>query len=298
MNLDNFSPAVERALLCAGLRQLRYDANQTQSEVARDLEWSLAKVSRIELGTSSISKTDLEALLRHYNADQQRTDELIVRARNARMSGWWGRFASIDDKSFEAYIGYEDGASSIRVWEPLLVPALLQTPEYTVQIMETWGVSPEAIELGVELRKERQRRLAARAPEQCYLLDETLLRRSVGTSVPDQLRHLALVAQKPAVTIRVVPFGIGPHFGLRGGFVLLSFDGPLDDVLYLESARRGDLLIAETKDQYAGRDVPMLDSPSGEIARYDDNFGSLMKLALDPSESLELIEGIAADMVT
>jgi hypothetical protein len=61
------------------------------------------------------------------------------------------------------------------------------------------------------------------------------------------------------------------------------FDGPLEDVLYLESARRGDLLAAETRDQYAGRDVPMLDSASEEIARYIDSFKGLMKLALGAS---------------
>lgn len=295
MNPDHFSPTVERAMLCAELRRLRAAKGETQTQVADALEWSLAKFSRIECGTASIRRTDLEALLRHYDVDPDPTEELIKRARNARTVGWWEHLASSEDRGFELYVGYEDGASSIRVWEPLQVPALLQIPDYTKQVMQTWGVSEDAIELGVKLRQERQERLAARAPEQCYLLDETLLRRSVGNSMPDQLRHLIYVAHKPAVTIQVIPYNRGPHFGLRGPFVLLGFDGPLNDVLYLESARRGDLLIANARDQYAGRDVPMLDSPPSESARYDDGFKSMLKLALSASESLKLIERIAAE---
>ena len=105
--------------------------------------------------------------------------------------------------------------------------------------MEAWGISPDVIAAGVKLREERQRRIAARSPEQYYVLDEAVIRRPVGSAMPDQLRHLIRISQKPNVTIRIIPFSQGPHFGLRGPFVLLSFDGPLDSVLYLESARRG-----------------------------------------------------------
>ena len=74
---------------------------------------------------------------------------------------------------------------------------------------------------------------------------------------------------------------------------MLSFDGPLDDVLYLESSRRGDLLIAETKDLYVGPNVPKVEDPADEIARYQDGFAGLLKMALDAAESLKLIKQVA-----
>ena len=223
-------------------------------------------------------------------------EELTQRAREARTPGWWEDFDFGSDKGFEAYVGYEDGASSIRMWQPLVVPGLIQTPQYTWQTMEAWGVPPEAIARGVKIREERQKRVAQRRPEQYYLLDESVIRRPVGTAMPDQLRHLVRIAEKPWVTIRIIPFNKGPHFGLRGPFVLLGFDGPLDDVLYLESARRGDLLIAEAKDQVAGPSVPKVEDPADAFAQYEDGYTELLKIALSRTESQELLEEAATEL--
>jgi len=296
MSPESHGPQVERALLSSELKKLRTASGETQEAVATACEWSVAKFSRIENGTSSVRKADLEALLRHYGVDDAHIDELTVRAREARTPGWWEDYDFGSDKGFEAYVGYEDGASIIRMWQPLVIPGLLQTPQYTIQTMEAWGLMPEAITRGVKVREERQQRVAARAPEQYYVLDEAVIRRPVGHAMSEQLRHLIRVAEKPSVTIRVIPFSRGPHFGLRGPFVLLSFDVPLDDVLYLESARRGDLLIAETKDQVAGPSVPKVEDPADEVARYQDGYASLLKIALDPAESLALIEQAASDL--
>jgi hypothetical protein len=119
-------------------------------------------------------------------------------------------------------------------------------------------------------------------------LDETIIRRPIGDVMPEQLRHLRRVGEKPAVTIRVVPYSGGMHFGLRGSFVLLSFGGLLDDVLYLEGARRGDLLIGER--EAIGPGAPDTEHIGTELARYQDGFKSLLKIALEPDASLQLID--------
>lgn len=295
MSPESHGPAVERALLSAELKRLRSVSGETQEAVATACEWSVAKFSRIENGTSAVRKADLESLLRYYGVDEEIINELTQRAREARSPGWWEDFDFGADKGFEAYVGYEDGASVIRMFQPLVVPGLLQTPLYTRQTMEAWGVSPEAIATGVKLREERQRRVASRSPEQYYILDEAVIRRPVGSAMPEQLHHLIRIAQKPNVTIRIIPLSRGPHFGLRGPFVLLSFDGPLDDVLYLESARRGDLLIAETKDQLAGPNVPKVEDPAETVARYQDAYTGLLKLSLEPEETVKLLEDAAQE---
>ena len=296
MSPGSHGPAVERALLSAELKRLRIATGETQEAVAAACEWSVAKFSRIENGTSPVRKADLEALLRHYGVEATHIDELTQRAREARAPGWWEDFDFGADKGFEAYVGYEDGASVIRMSQPLVIPGLLQTPEYTLQTMEAWGLPAEAITQGIKLRKERQTRIADRQPRQVYILDEAVIRRSVGSAMPDQLRHLIQVGQKPAVTIHVIPFSKGPHFGLRGPFVLLSFNGPLDEVLYLESARRGDLLIADTKEQVSGPEVPKVTDPADEVARYHDGFSALLEIALDPDTSLAFIEQVAKEL--
>jgi transcriptional regulator with XRE-family HTH domain len=298
MNQVKPNPAIQRVTLRTELRRLRSDAQETQEQVARACEWSIAKFYRIEAGISSITKSDLEALLRHYGVDEGHTNELLQLAREARTPGWWEDYDLGADRGIKDYVGYEDGSSSIRIWQPLIVPSLLQTPQYTSQTMETWGVPEEAISSAVRLREERQRRIAERSPEQHYLLDETVIRRPIGTAMPDQLHHLVRVGSKPAVTIQVIPFTQGPHFGLRGPFTLLSFDGPLENALYLEGAREGDLLIAETRDVGAGLIIPKGEDPATELARYEDGFERLLKLALEPSESLAFIERTAAELAT
>jgi len=83
------------------------------------------------------------------------------------------------------------------------------------------------------------------------------------------------------------------HFGMQGPFVLLGFEGELEDVLYLESARRGDLFIAENRDQLGGPNVPKFENPADQVAKYQDGFARLLKISLPPKESLELIEQTA-----
>ena len=189
MNRASPSPAVQRAILRAELRRVRAARGETQEAVAKACEWSLAKFSRIETGVSSIKRADLEALLRHYAVSEGDMKELIQLGREARAPGWWEEYDFGADRGFADYVGYEDGASSIRVWQPLLVPGLLQTPQYTRQTMQAWGIPEEAISRRVKLRKDRQRRVAARSPMQYYLLDETVIRRAVGTAAHEQLRR-------------------------------------------------------------------------------------------------------------
>ena len=246
MSSEGPGPAVQRELLIQELKRLRMDKGETQEQVARAREWSVSKFTRIENGNSPISKSDLEGLLRYYGIDDQsRIDELVAWAKGAREPEWWTEFYQGDDKAFAAYLGWEDGASSIRMCQGLAIPGLLQTEPYMRALMAAYNTRPEDVKKSVALRLERQKRISKRAPEQIYILDETIIRRPIGDVMPDQLRHLLRIAEKPSVTIRIIPYTKGMHFGLKGSFVLLGFGGHLENVLYLEGARRGDLLIGQ-----------------------------------------------------
>jgi transcriptional regulator with XRE-family HTH domain len=288
MSSEGLGPAVQRELLIQELKRLRLGRKETQEQVARARDWSVSKFTRIENGISPISKSDLEGLLRYYGMeDQGHIDELVSWAKGAREPGWWLKFYHGGDRAFEAYLGYEDGASSIRMSHGLAVPGLLQTEAYMRALLATYNLPPEELEEAVKLRLERQRRIAARSPEQCYILDETIIRRPVGDVMHDQLRHLLRVAEKPSVTIRIIPYE-GMHFGLRGSFVLLGFGGRLDDVLYLEGARRGDLLIGER--EAIGPGAPDPEHLAAELARYQDGFDALLKIGRKKDDSLKIIE--------
>lgn len=283
---------VQRALLTNELRRLRAAARLGQEQVVQALDWSPSKLIRIEGGTVGISTTDLKALLDLYGVkEESRIGELVELARAARTRGWWRSFKSVQDEQYLNYVGYESGASIIRQAQGLLVPGLLQTPDYAADItLDYAGEYGRPVEELVELRLERQERVLGREkpPEQFYVLDEAVIRRRVGWRkdrklMPDQLRHLIEIGSLPYVTIQVIPFYMGAHFGLKGPFTLLSFDNELGDVLFLESAHRGDLTLS--------------DAASAElITSYHEAFEGLRRASLSPEQSLEFIEGVATEM--
>jgi hypothetical protein len=175
----------------------------------------------------------------------------------------------------------------------LLVPGILQTEKYARLVTNIYS-APEDADSIVQMRLARQEEVFARTPEQCHFLDEAVLRRRVGDTMPGQLRRLIELASRPEVTIRVIPFGAGPHFGMKGPFVLLGFDVPLGVVLFLESGRRNDLIICE---EAAYSDQILRDSsePAEIVASFEEGFSEIGRIALDEAESAALIERIVRE---
>jgi transcriptional regulator with XRE-family HTH domain len=286
-------PVVQRALLTAELLRLRHAVGLKQEDVASALEWSTSKLIRIEGGTVGMSITDLTALLRQYGVtDKDQVDELTKLARGARGRGWWNEYKNdVEDQAFLTFLGYEAGASVLRQSQGLLIPGLLQTEEYARALMSKY-VEPSAGDALVEIRMRRQEEMSSREkpPQQFYVIDEAVIQRRMAESndhriMARQLRHLIEVAGRPDVTLELIPFTVGPHFGMKGPFALLEFDGDLGDVLYLESARRGDLVVA-------GRDPQSAEL----ITVYQEAFNQLRSLSLGAERSVEVIDKVAKAM--
>lgn len=304
---EDHGPAVERALLTAELRHLRQAAGKRQQDAAQACDWSVSKLIRIEKGTAPLTKTDLEALLRYYEVkDEDRIRKLTERARAARQKGWWEDFKLGSDKAFLAYIGYEAGASSLRMPQSLVIPGLLQTPEYSAATLQAFQVPSEISQQVLDFRQERQRRVAGRGTKQTYILDEAVLTRPAflrqaeggprANIMPAQLRHLLQTVDRSPVTIQIVPREHGLHFGLRGAFTLLGFDGLIDDVLHIENTLYGDLLISEAKEQVSNSTVPRIADPRATVRDHISGFEALQDVALDQDESLKRIEDILQEL--
>ena len=246
--MDNAS-ALRRQLL-AELRQLRPSHVVTQRQVADALDWSPSKVTRIENGSVSISVTDLRALLGYYGV----TDALVVdglvdlarRSRRARSP--FAAFGDVFSPDALRFFDYEHSATWIGAIELLVVPGLLQTADYARAVMGVHDVGAEKAERFVRSRQVRQQVLdRPEPPTLSFLVDESVLLRAIGGRVVmrAQLEHLLEVAARPHVAVRVVPFALGEHVGLRGPFVLLRFSGTNDpDVVYIEQ-RRGDAIFQD-----------------------------------------------------
>ncbi|MFI7647137.1 Scr1 family TA system antitoxin-like transcriptional regulator [Micromonospora sp. NPDC049460] len=158
---------------------------------------------------------------------------------------WPEPFRRRDLPWFRPWAELEQDATSIRSYEPLLVPGLLQSEGYARAVLGTGGLlSAAEVDQIVAGRLERQEILCREEPPQLVVvIDEVVLRRPVaGRAVmAEQLAHLAAMAQREHVQIRVIP-AEGPwHTGLAGPFVLARLrDGV--EVAYLDNQLRGQMV--------------------------------------------------------
>jgi len=130
----------------------------------------------------------------------------------------------------------EEAATSIRVYEAQFIPGLLQTPHYTAAVLAFCDIPTSEAERHVILRKERQRRFTEGRLKLWAVIEETALRRPVGSKeiMLDQLRYLLSLSSRQNLTLQIIPADKGGH-AVPSGFAILRFsETDLPDVAYLE----------------------------------------------------------------
>lgn len=224
----------------------------TAEEVADRLLVSQSKISRLENGRRSISQRDVRDLCGVYEVEDQRiADSLMQMAKDSRQQGWWHAFGDIP---YSVYIGLETEAASLRIYESLLVPGLLQTPGYAEAVIPGTvpELAPDHLDKRIQVRLRRQERVndPERPLRLWVVLDESALRRVVGSHLimREQLDHLVEMSQLPHVTVQVLPYDTGAHAGMSGTFSILEFDDAADSsVVYIEGVT-SDLYLEKTND--------------------------------------------------
>jgi hypothetical protein len=148
---------------------------------------------------------------------------------------------------FEEWVEIERIASVLRGWEPTIVPGLPQTPDYARELLG-WGPdSGGDLEGSVSDRLERQKIFERdNAPEVWFLLGEFVFRNLVGSAeiMRAQIDHLAAMAQRPHVTIQIVPGSARAYGGMSGAFAIA--DTPEETAAYLETGIQG-MVVRDSK---------------------------------------------------
>jgi transcriptional regulator with XRE-family HTH domain len=229
-------PTVLRILLGTQLRRLRESRGITAQASARAIRGSESKISRIELGRNAIREIDVLDLLTFYGVGAVEREQLLTLAEQANRPGWWHRYNDILPDWFQSYVGMEEAATSIRVYEAQFIPGLLQTPQYTAAVLAFCDIPIGEAERHVILRKERQRRFSEGRLRLWAIVEETALRRPIGGKeiLLDQLRYLLSLSSRQNLTLQIIPADMGGH-AVPSGFTILRFgDADLPDVAYLE----------------------------------------------------------------
>ena len=233
-------PTVLRILLGSQLRMLREVKGITREEAGYAIRASGSKISRMELGRVSFKERDVTDLLKLYGVDEDETATLVALAVQANSPGWWHKYGDVLPDWFQVYVGLEEAASLIRLYEVQFVPGLLQTADYARAVVRLGqpGAAPEEIERRISLRMGRQELLTKPGgPRLWAIVDEAALRRPIGGKevMQAQLEQLILATEEPQVTLQVMPFRSGGHAAEAGAFTIMRFPEPdLPDVVYLE----------------------------------------------------------------
>lgn len=218
------------ALFADELRAAREQAGLSQDDLAARVNYSVSLVAMVE------------ALHRVPQADFAARCDVAL--------GTPGTFARLQQRlrnlpfpaSFRPFAAYEEVATSLRTFQHALVPGLLQTPDYARAVLATLpNTTEDELDQLVTARLARQVILDREHPPLLWaVIDEAALHRPVGDAkiMNGQLRHLVDMADRPNITIQVIPHSAGCHIGLLGAFVAAEFrDSP--GVVYLENAADG-----------------------------------------------------------
>ncbi|WFE29441.1 helix-turn-helix transcriptional regulator [Solwaraspora sp. WMMD791] len=274
-------PTIPRWQLGEELTRLRRAANLTEADVADKLGCSESKIKKVEAGYVGTNRAELLVMLDMYGVtDEAARNDMIELQKRGKERGWWSKFGMVPQQ-FATFLSLESSATSIRVFEPLMVHGLLQTEDYTRAIVSTHtpGLTPDEIERQVQIRRARQERIFADPPQTWIILDEAVLHRRVGgtDAMRAQLTHiLDTVKANRWLTLQVVPYSHGSYPGELGAFTIFDFEEDIHSpVVYVEGQAGG---------LYLERDA--------DLRRCNLAYNHITAAALSPPESAKLITAL------
>ncbi|MCZ0993816.1 helix-turn-helix transcriptional regulator [Streptomyces noursei] len=215
-----------RKVLADRLREMCKDAGLEGQQLAAACGWHPSKVSRIVTAKTSPTADDIRAWCRACNREDQ-TDDLIASLRT--VEGMWIEWRRMERgglrRAQEAVRPLFERTQWFRAYSSWLVPGLLQTHGYTEDVLravQRRRVTADDVADAVAVRMERQRVLHEGSATFAFLVEESVLRTSLGSvdTQVEQLEHLLTVGASPRVSLGVVPMRTGrPRMPVEGFWI-------------------------------------------------------------------------------
>lgn len=209
--MADLSPRGER--LRRELMHVRDQAGLSGRALGKKMGTNQGKVWRVESGVQLPSvplvKAWLTACGLGEDDDQWQRIVDLAEAAHGETRPWGDLLAGVGHLQGVAR-QRETEAGRVCNFQPTIVPALLQTPEYAARVIplaDITGVVDHSAALAARL--ERQQVLYEEGHRFEFLLVETALRWSVqvGALAPAQLDRIVSLAKLPSVSLAVVPSG-------------------------------------------------------------------------------------------
>ncbi|KAA2250170.1 helix-turn-helix domain-containing protein [Solihabitans fulvus] len=272
-------PSALRWLIGVELTNFRKQANSTPTQVLEATGISKSKLSSMENGRYQQHPDDMAKLLHLYGAERRDVDRLASLAGSAEGRTWWAPWSNVVADWFKTFVGLEGLAEAEFVFQPMVLPGLLQTEEYAESITESTGfVRRDHSDRFASFRVARAKRLIEPEPLRLHaVIGEAALRLRVGSPETRraQREHLIRLARQPNITIQVLRPEDGPHTAGTGSFVVLDF-AQAQSIAYAEHL-----------------DGAVYGQDQDDVRTYKMAAENVQSVAAAPDKSLSLIRALA-----
>jgi transcriptional regulator with XRE-family HTH domain len=262
------------------LKRLREQAGLSGAAVAKKIGSSQAHISRVENARGQLMVVQLDKLIKLYDVDARKAEELHTLRRDGDVLGWWEEYTDVMPDNIELLIGLEAGAGWEQTYQEAFVPGLLQTCDYARAVISSAAPFLRSADIPrlVQVRLERQQRLMESDFRLTAVINEAALRRHVGGRevMQSQVRHLLEAQHAATVEVLVLPYEAGEHPAQGQSFILLSFPEPDDPAtVFLDYAHSSGFL-----------------EKQHEIRQHTSAFGVVVDKALDLDQSAQRLADI------
>ncbi|MET1073717.1 MAG: helix-turn-helix transcriptional regulator [Umezawaea sp.] len=221
------------------LRRARKLAGFRGTKFCEELEWSTAKLSKLEKGWRGTSDWEIGTFLGKCGADKATRERVMRLAQEPDVGFFVRRHAGTSSDGLLSLVLHQRTALTITSYDTMVIPGLLQSMGYTRALLEmTKSVPAEDVDEQVRVRMDRQEFLCGgEPPVSTFYIHETALRLKVGGSrvMHDQMMRLAFMCGWTHLRLRVVPFSAQGHPALRYPSTLMTFSRNAKPVACTES---------------------------------------------------------------
>ncbi|SBT94594.1 Helix-turn-helix domain-containing protein [Streptomyces sp. DI166] len=265
---------VNRAQLGAALRALRQASGKEAKAVARGALMSPSKLSKIENAKLAPSTTDVERILIAIGVSEEIKAEYTDAARTAGTETTeWRLLKRVGvHKGQQEVKALEAQMSALRMFQPALVPGLLQTPEYIRAVLQRHNLSEDTLNRTVNCRLERQAILYDSTKSLRFMITEPVLRwRLVPPSMmAAQLDRIVSMSRLSHIDIRVVPLSVQQNDVANHSFAIR------DNRMVTVETVHAEVLVTDPRD----------------VEIYVEKFYGFERVALSGDDMRDLVEGI------
>ncbi|MFD4643877.1 helix-turn-helix domain-containing protein [Lentzea sp. NPDC058436] len=259
----------------AGVRAIIARTGLTHRLLAERLGWQEAKLSDMTLGKGGVTEIEVQILLAYCQATVEEREYLLDLFRESGKAWLQMPDDGLPDQ-VRTLINQERETEEIIDWSMILVPGLLQTPEYGYIVTEhAPSVEPENVPKVAAARAARADILEPGRKFTFFVHEQALWLQVGGPEVwREQLAHLLRLSVRKYISIRIVPRSAGMHAGTAGDFRMMKFP-KYPPVVYVESVNY----------------CLFFDDPD-TIKIHEDILKSLAAIALAEEESRAVIDNI------